>query len=291
MSKLPTPRDAAYHILYLFVEHFNSRAGHVLRTNNFVLPFNEVPWQWSDFIAGLDFGVEQGWLEVQRGGQGIRLTESGFENAGEYAVDLFDECNEKITIESRDGSLRENVDGLVTGKMVLVPDSSIPIAPGDAILRRLPSGVIERLMVSDPGFKAANEGMPPHYQVSYFREGQQPEGTPGHTIHVSGSNARVNINSIDHSTNVVNFIAENMDGLATDLELLKQALVAKATTPEHYMAIGNIASAETAAKAGDTPKVNQALSALGAAGKWAFDVAKEIGVPVAVEALKKAVGL
>lgn len=291
MSKLPTPEEAARYILSLFVDHFNSRPNHVLRTNNFLTAFSKNPWQGSDFATGMEFAAEQGWVEILRGGSSFRLTEDGYDKAGDDTVDLSQRCNEKITIESQDGSLREGVNSLVTGSMVLVPDSSIPIESGDALLRKLPSGLIERLIVSDPGFYAALHGMPAHYQIKYRREGQKPEGTAGYTIHVTGQNSRVNINSVDNSTNVVSYVSENMDGMIAELEKLRTALLPKAQTPEHYAAIGAIASAEIAAKEGDASKVSQILSALGAGGKWTLDVAKEIGVPVVIEVLKKAVGL
>jgi hypothetical protein len=68
-------------------------------------------------------------------------------------------------------------------------------------------------------------------------------------------------------------------------------LIGRAQNPEHYVAIGAIASAEVAAKSGEQSKVTQALSALGTAGKWALNTATEIGVKVATEALKAQVGL
>jgi hypothetical protein len=79
-----------------------------------------------------------------------------------------------------------------------------------------------------------------------------------------------------------------MDSLADDLIRLREALLPQA---RDAAAIGAIASAEIAAKAGDPSRVNQALSALGTAGKWVFGVAKDIGVQIAVETLKKTIGM
>jgi hypothetical protein len=67
-------------------------------------------------------------------------------------------------------------------------------------------------------------------------------------------------------------------------------LLTKAHGSEDYVAIGAVAGAETAAKAGDAPKVSQALSAIGSAGRWALGVAKDIGVEVAVETISKSMG-
>jgi hypothetical protein len=170
--------------------------------------------------------------------------------------------------------------------MVLIPDAKIPIEPDDAILRELPSGIVERLVVTEPGFYATIHGIPAHYQVKYRREGQKPAGSPGYHIHVSGDNSRVNINSIDNSANTISNQSYDFTALAAELATLRQALLKRAQSPEHYTAIGAIASAETETKSGDVSKVKRALSALGTAGLWALETSKEIGVSLAAELLK-----
>lgn len=205
-------------------------------------------------------------------------------------MDLKKNCNERVTIERRDGTRYEDVLSLVTGKMVLVPDGNVPIAPGDAILRQLPSGLVDRLIVVEPSFHSESHVAAAHYQVKYRREDQQPAGTPGHVIHVNGPNARVNLNSVDNSTNTVSYVSQNMECLVDQLAQLRTALVSQARDAEHYVAIGSLSSAEIAAKSGDPSKVTQALSMIGTAGKWVLEVAKEIGVEVASEALKKSMG-
>lgn len=201
-------------------------------------------------------------------------------------MNLIGQCNEEVTIERTDGSRYEAVKALVSGKMIMIPDASIPIAPDDVILRALPSGLVERMVVTDPGFYAKIHGMPNHYQVKYRREGQGNSGSPGYVIHMSGSNSRLNINSTDNSTNIFGVDPSNISKLSEELSSLRNALIPLANQPEHYVAIGGIASAEIAAKEGKASNVNQALSALGSGAKWVLDVAKSIGVPVATEALK-----
>jgi hypothetical protein len=202
-------------------------------------------------------------------------------------MNLLSQCNEKVTVERRDGSRYENVPALVTKGMILIPDTKIPIEPDDAILRELPSGIVERLVVTEPGFYAAHHGIAAHYQIKYQREGQQPAGSPGYNIHVSGDNSRVNINSIDNSTNTISNQLLDLTALATELAALRKALLDRAQSPEHYTAIGAIAAAETETKSGDASKVKRALSALGTAGLWALETSKEIGVSLAAELLKE----
>lgn len=205
-------------------------------------------------------------------------------------MDLLAQCNEKVTVERADGVRYENVNALVTRKMILIPDSKIPIAVNDAILRRLPSGLIERMVVTDPGFYSTIHDISAHYQVKYKLEGQKPANTPGYQIHLSGANARVNINSTDNSTNTSTHHTYDLQALAVELPLLREALVHRATTAEEYTAIGAIASAETGAKGGDASKVSRALSALGSAGKWVLETAREIGVQVAAEVIRGKLG-
>jgi hypothetical protein len=222
-----------------------------------------------------------------------RPIQCGIQSGMRNDMNLTDQCNEKVTIEKQDASRYEQVSAMVTDKMVLVPDVKIPIEPGDAILRELPSGIVERLTITEPGFHAQFHGIQPHYQVKYRREGKKPAGTPGYIFHVSGENARVNIHSTDQSSNVVTQQTgafKDLNKLADELGRLREALLRKAEGPEHYATIGMVASAEVAAKSGERSKVAQALSALGAGGRWVLEAAKEIGVQVATEALKKQIG-
>jgi hypothetical protein len=54
--------------------------------------------------------------------------------------------------------------------------------------------------------------------------------------------------------------------------------------PEQDEAVGAVAAAERAAKQGDQPTVLQHLRT---AGTWTLGIAEKIGVPLAVEALKR----
>jgi hypothetical protein len=76
--------------------------------------------------------------------------------------------------------------------------------------------------------------------------------------------------------------------LAKELSILRDAMKRESSVPEHDEAVGEIAKAERAAKDGNGPK---ALEKLSAAGKWAFDVATKIGTTVAAAAIKFSLGL
>lgn len=74
--------------------------------------------------------------------------------------------------------------------------------------------------------------------------------------------------------------------LANELGRLRAAIKSESTeTPEQDEAIGAVAGAEKAATRGDAPAVLQYLKS---AGEWTLGIAEKIGVPVAVEILKRA---
>ncbi len=81
----------------------------------------------------------------------------------------------------------------------------------------------------------------------------------------------------------------NLSELADQLSTLRTALKREAADSDDYdIEIGAIAAAQRSAAAGDGPK---ALEQLSQAGTWVLDVATKVGVPVAVEALKHALGM
>jgi len=82
-----------------------------------------------------------------------------------------------------------------------------------------------------------------------------------------------------------------MAKLAEEFAQLRSALLPLASDAEQFAAIGAVASAEIAAKNGESSKITQALSALGTGGKWVLGVAKDIGVALVVAALESYLGL
>jgi hypothetical protein len=79
--------------------------------------------------------------------------------------------------------------------------------------------------------------------------------------------------------------ATNLDlsKLADELAVLRATMRTEAHSAEEDAALGAVAEAETAARAGDRTR---ALERLKAAGKWALDVATKVGVEIATTALK-----
>lgn len=78
------------------------------------------------------------------------------------------------------------------------------------------------------------------------------------------------------------------DKLMRELSELREALKDKSYTIEQDQAVGEIADAEQAAKAGDGPG---AIKHLKSAGKWVLDVSTNLGTNIATELIKKSMGL
>ena len=121
--------------------------------------------------------------------------------------------NETVAIIRKSGDKYENVPALVTSKKIITPEVTISLSEGDKILRNLPSGQVESLTVTNAHLAKGHGGIPDFYSIEYVREGTQkhPSQPPAVNVHVTESpQARVNLNSADHSINVINSQAEKV---------------------------------------------------------------------------------
>lgn len=113
--------------------------------------------------------------------------------------------NDVVTLVKKDGTVaKEGIKAQVSSGLIITPDATLPIEPGDHFVRIQPSGLAEDYIVIDPGFMSGGRGLiPPHFQ-SKVRRSDAPVA-PASTIinNINGPNARVNINSTDNSTNTV----------------------------------------------------------------------------------------
>ncbi|WP_244540563.1 hypothetical protein [Hyphomicrobium sp. CS1BSMeth3] len=120
--------------------------------------------------------------------------------------------NDKLTLVKADGTIvRENIPGQVTPTLVITFLRDLPIEPGDHFLRQLPSGLVDDLVVVDPGYRSGIGGIQAHFQTKVRRSdaatGSQHALIQNITNNFHGPNARVNSNSIDNSLNVAGDIS------------------------------------------------------------------------------------
>lgn len=115
----------------------------------------------------------------------------------------------------------------------------------------------------------------------------------GDQYNVSGQSGAVGPNAHAHDISfnqIWNQLSPRVDlpSLADELARLRDAMGHEAKEPEHFASAGTIAAAEASARQGNGPKT---LEYLKAAGKWALGIAEKIGVDIAKEALKGAMGM
>lgn len=134
------------------------------------------------------------------------------------------------------------------------------------------------------------------------RLSQSRDKSVGHsTITVVGSAGDINIvgqaaavgsrQSHDGGVNqllVVGSEAVDAAVLAQELALVRAAMLKTAVDADQFEAVGAIATAEKAARAGDSGKLMEHIRK---AGKWALDAATDVSTDVAAAVIKKSLGL
>jgi hypothetical protein len=114
---------------------------------------------------------------------------------------MFESHKSDLKIVSPEGNVRSIERGLVDSKQIIIENTRAIILVGDEIRRTLPNGMEETFEVLDP---TCFTGPLAHYEVKFKRKGTFPSGAGGNfTVNINGPNARVNLNSHDHSYNVV----------------------------------------------------------------------------------------
>jgi len=134
---------------------------------------------------------------------------------------MFD-YNDKVKLIKKDGDIIENISANTQPGLICIEDEKVPVEDGDTIERKLPNGIIEQWIVTDPGYYGSHSGFPA-YQCKVKKASQIKDSKPQQIIYnVNGTNARVNINSTDNSTtNITVNPSEIFDKLT---HLLKESI-------------------------------------------------------------------
>jgi hypothetical protein len=119
------------------------------------------------------------------------------------------------------------------------------------------------------------------------------EHVMGDQYNISGQAGAVGPQSHAHDmtfSQIWNQIEKNGDisRLADELRRLREAMEREAADPGHKVAVAAVEAAEHSARQKDGPKTIEFLKT---AGKWALSVAEKIGVDLAKEAIKGALGI
>lgn len=123
--------------------------------------------------------------------------------------------SDTIRVIKADGlQLLKEYKAIVSKNAIQTFDVSIDVEEGDFIERLLSNGKTEKYLISESQY---NEGMPPTIPPFYKFKVSNLKSIPisscvaaNNVYHVSGNNARVLNNSVDHSSNVVNISNDKM---------------------------------------------------------------------------------
>lgn len=120
--------------------------------------------------------------------------------------------SDRITLVKKDGAVfKEDVRASVQARMIIIEDATLPIVPGDHILRKLPNNLNEDYTVTDA---TCYTGHLSHWELKYRRSDVGASSVQTIVNNITGHNARVNINSTDNSTNQ---LVENSEELFSEI--------------------------------------------------------------------------
>lgn len=127
--------------------------------------------------------------------------------------------SDTVTILKQSGDKIEAVKASVQQNRIFINRTDILIEPDDLIQRKMSNGGIETYQVIDPVFYEGNFGIPGHYEIDTRKLGIPEAKALVQTItyNISGNNARINQNSVDNSSNVVNQVSPEVTVLLKDL--------------------------------------------------------------------------
>lgn len=112
---------------------------------------------------------------------------------------------DRVNLIKQDGRRFEDIRASVQSDKIFTDDPDIPIEEGDVFERTLPTGIVERYDILDAGYYTGVGGIKAHYQSCVRKQTKIDTGHKGKQViyNLIGPNARVNVHSVDASTNLV----------------------------------------------------------------------------------------
>ena len=113
--------------------------------------------------------------------------------------------NDTIELLKKDGTKKTGLKASVQKSKIFMEANGILVEPQDLIIRKMSTGGEETYRVIDPGFFEDIGAINAHYQMEVQKLGlpEAKSAVQNITYNITGINARVNQNSIDNSTNVL----------------------------------------------------------------------------------------
>jgi len=141
---------------------------------------------------------------------------------------VFDDLlTDTVSLIKKDGTNVEGIKASVQTSKIFIQGKKPLIESGDLIQRKMSNGAEETFEVIDPGFHEEFHSIPAGYQMRVRKLGipEAKSAIQSITYNVTGHNARINQNSIDHSVNVVQLhpdVTDNLQALRTEIQRLIQ---------------------------------------------------------------------
>lgn len=178
--------------------------------------------------------------------------------------------NDTIKVLKSDGQEIDNLKASVQSKGIFLMRSDVLVEPSDLIQRVMSNGGTETFRVIDPGFYEGLHGIPSHYQMKVQKLGlpEAEKAIQSITYNINGPNARVNNNSTDNSTNVININQDVMEHISLLRQEIQQMIQ---THEEQKEALEIVDAIESQVESGSPSKVvlKTLISALPHAGSIA----------------------
>jgi hypothetical protein len=155
--------------------------------------------------------------------------------------------------------------GSYSGKLLITFYRNLLVEDGDTIERTLPNGIVERFRVLDTRFQPGVGGaISPHYQMKVEKLGapipslHASTGKVTNIYSVSGPNARVNLHSVDSSSNIANI------GETELFDKIRSAIEAGVIGPQREQMLSAVTELQASAGTESFPEKFQKLMAFSA---------------------------
>jgi hypothetical protein len=138
--------------------------------------------------------------------------------------------------------------GLLTQQALTTFEHNLMVEDGDIVERTLPNGTLERFQVMDTGFHPGLSGaVGPHFKMKMQKLGtpisalRASAETVTNIYNVHGPNARVNLQSIDSSSNIANI------GETELFDKIRSAIEAGVLGPQREQMLSAVTELQTSA--------------------------------------------
>ena len=161
--------------------------------------------------------------------QSSRDLSAGYQIPEGVQVPFASLMTDSVDVLKSDGTKIAACKASVQRDRIFMDAANLLIEPSDLIVRRMSNGAEETYRVIDPGFHEAFHGIKANYQMEVRKLGipEAKAAVQNITYNISGHNARINQNSVDNSTNIV-----QVDARAIQYIEALRAELARAELPE-----------------------------------------------------------